>query len=56
MLHIQCARAKQLPVAVNDFLNLLEKNSIMDTNSLVALTGDINFEESSWANMSSRKD
>ena len=28
----------------------------MDTNSLVVLTGDINFTETSWANMSSTKD
>ena len=44
--------------AVNDFLNLLEKlnKSIVDTNSLVLLTGDINFTETSWANMSSTKD
>ena len=44
--------------AVNDFLNLLEKlkNSIVVTNSLVVPTGDINFTETSCANMSSTKD
>ena len=40
--------------AVNDFLSLLEtlKNSFVDTNSLVVHTGDINFTEPSWANIS----
>ena len=44
--------------AVNDFLNLLEKlkNFIVDTNSLVVLSGDINFTEASWANRSSTND
>ena len=44
--------------AVNDFLKFLEKikNSIVDTNCLVMLTGDINFTETSWAKMSSTKD
>ena len=44
--------------AINDFLNLLEKlkTSFVDTNSLVVLTGDINFTEAYWANMSSTKD
>ena len=43
--------------ALNDFLNLLQKvkNSIVDTNSLVVLTDDINFTEIFWANMSSTK-
>ena len=44
--------------AVNDFLNRLEKlkNFIVDTNSLVVLTGNINFTEFSWPNMTSTKD
>ena len=43
--------------AVNDFLNLLKKlKTFVDTNSLVVLTGEINFTETSWANMSSTKD
>ena len=44
--------------AVNDFLNLLEKlkNSIVDANSLVVLSGGINFTETSWANRTSTND